>query len=73
MEKVKDNIRPTFSCKKQVMASLIFGFLGGVGAEFSSKRDFGSGYFRMKIKIPEKNSKGLITSFYVNDLNKHNH
>ncbi|XP_027094542.1 xyloglucan endotransglucosylase/hydrolase protein 2 [Coffea arabica] len=35
------------------------------GAGFSSKRDFGSGYFRMKIKIPEKNSKGLITSFYL--------
>ncbi|KAL3513343.1 hypothetical protein ACH5RR_026060 [Cinchona calisaya] len=35
------------------------------GAGFSSKSDFGSGYFRINMKIPDKNSTGIITSFYL--------
>lgn len=49
----------------KIMPYLI-GFLGVVGAGFSSKVEFGSGYFGIDIKIPDKNSSGINTSFYVN-------
>ncbi|XP_009802555.1 putative xyloglucan endotransglucosylase/hydrolase protein 1 [Nicotiana sylvestris] len=35
------------------------------GAGFSSKQNFGSGDFRIKLKLPKKNSKGVITTFYL--------
>nr|XP_027093487.1 xyloglucan endotransglucosylase/hydrolase protein 2-like [Coffea arabica] len=35
------------------------------GAGFSSRRDFGSGYFGISMKIPDKNSTGVDTSFYL--------
>ncbi|KAL3513315.1 hypothetical protein ACH5RR_026032 [Cinchona calisaya] len=35
------------------------------GAGFSSKREFGSGYFGINMKIPDKNSTGINTSFYL--------
>ncbi|KAK4489316.1 hypothetical protein RD792_005120 [Penstemon davidsonii] len=35
-----------------------------VGGGFTSKLAYGSGYFRMNLKIP-KNSKGIITTFYL--------
>ncbi|XP_059637281.1 xyloglucan endotransglucosylase/hydrolase protein 2-like [Cornus florida] len=35
------------------------------GAGFSSKQEYGSGYFGMRMKIPNKSSKGLITTFYL--------
>ncbi|XP_022850545.1 xyloglucan endotransglucosylase/hydrolase protein 2-like [Olea europaea var. sylvestris] len=35
------------------------------GAGFHSKQDFGSGYFRMMIKLPGNHSQGIITTFYV--------
>lgn len=42
-----------------------------IGAGFTSKSYFGSGYFKMKIKLPANDSGGLVTAFYVptNTLN----
>ncbi|CAN0897920.1 Xyloglucan endotransglucosylase/hydrolase protein 3 [Linum grandiflorum] len=36
------------------------------GAGFESKRSYGSGVFHVKMKVPKKNSTGVITAFYVN-------
>ncbi|XP_022854460.1 xyloglucan endotransglucosylase/hydrolase protein 2-like isoform X1 [Olea europaea var. sylvestris] len=38
------------------------------GAGFKSKQDFGSGYFRMMMKLPSNNSKGVITTFYLTSV-----
>ncbi|KAL3616331.1 hypothetical protein CASFOL_039721 [Castilleja foliolosa] len=35
------------------------------GAGFGSKLTYGSGFFHMKIKVPNKNSAGVITTFYL--------
>ena len=43
-------------------------FLGG---GFASKAYYGSGFFQMKIKLPARDSSGVVTAFYVltNTLN----
>ncbi|CAA3028439.1 xyloglucan endotransglucosylase hydrolase 2-like [Olea europaea subsp. europaea] len=38
------------------------------GAGFHSKQDFGSGYFRMMIKLPGNHSQGIITTFYLTSI-----
>ncbi|XP_024980989.1 xyloglucan endotransglucosylase/hydrolase protein 2-like [Cynara cardunculus var. scolymus] len=35
------------------------------GAGFQSKEYFGSGYFQMRIKLPDKDSAGVVTAFYL--------
>ncbi|XP_077233941.1 xyloglucan endotransglucosylase/hydrolase protein 3-like [Tasmannia lanceolata] len=35
------------------------------GAGFGSKLSYGSGFFHMNMKIPDKDSAGVITSFYL--------
>ncbi|XP_027353287.1 xyloglucan endotransglucosylase/hydrolase protein 2-like [Abrus precatorius] len=35
------------------------------GAGFRSKLDYASGFFQMKIKIPNKDSRGVVTAFYL--------
>ncbi|KVH94243.1 Concanavalin A-like lectin/glucanase superfamily [Cynara cardunculus var. scolymus] len=35
------------------------------GAGFQSKEYFGSGYFQMRIKLPDKDSAGVVTAFYI--------
>ncbi|KAL5798733.1 hypothetical protein ACOSQ2_003553 [Xanthoceras sorbifolium] len=35
------------------------------GAGFASKRSFGSGFFNMRIKLPDRNSAGVVTAFYL--------
>ncbi|XP_076937954.1 xyloglucan endotransglucosylase/hydrolase protein 2-like [Bidens hawaiensis] len=35
------------------------------GSGFTSKSFFGSGFFKMKIKLPANDSGGLVTSFYL--------
>ncbi|WCJ38039.1 Xyloglucan endotransglucosylase/hydrolase [Euphorbia peplus] len=35
------------------------------GAGFESRLGYGSGYFHMKIKIPKKDSAGVVTAFYL--------
>ncbi|KVH94246.1 Concanavalin A-like lectin/glucanase superfamily [Cynara cardunculus var. scolymus] len=35
------------------------------GSGFASKAYFGSGLFQMKIKLPDKDSSGVVTAFYV--------
>ncbi|XP_076945802.1 xyloglucan endotransglucosylase/hydrolase protein 2-like [Bidens hawaiensis] len=36
------------------------------GAGFASKSYYGSGFFQMKIKLPDKDSGGVVTAFYLN-------
>ncbi|KAL3604714.1 hypothetical protein D5086_005573 [Populus alba] len=36
------------------------------GAGFGSKLSFGSGFINMRIKLPGKDSAGVVTAFYVN-------
>ncbi|KAI3678702.1 hypothetical protein L6452_38005 [Arctium lappa] len=36
------------------------------GSGFASKAYFGSGLFQMKIKLPDKDSGGVVTAFYLN-------
>ncbi|KAJ3691016.1 hypothetical protein LUZ61_020180 [Rhynchospora tenuis] len=35
------------------------------GAGFSSRSSYGSGFFHMKIKLPDKNSAGIVTAYYL--------
>ncbi|XP_075507787.1 xyloglucan endotransglucosylase/hydrolase protein 2-like [Primulina tabacum] len=35
------------------------------GAGFNSKKKYGSGIFRMKMKMPNKKDKGVLTTFYL--------
>ncbi|XP_058114276.1 xyloglucan endotransglucosylase/hydrolase protein 2-like [Magnolia sinica] len=35
------------------------------GSGFGSKFDYGSGFFYMKIKLPDKDTAGVVTSFYL--------
>ncbi|PIN08218.1 Xyloglucan:xyloglucosyl transferase [Handroanthus impetiginosus] len=42
------------------------------GAGFGSKLSYGSGFFSMKIKIPNKDSAGVVTAFYLTS-NGNNH
>ncbi|KAL8063659.1 hypothetical protein ABFS82_01G040200 [Erythranthe guttata] len=35
------------------------------GAGFRSKLDYGSGLFRIRMKIPEKKTEGIVTCFYL--------
>ncbi|KAI3678704.1 hypothetical protein L6452_38007 [Arctium lappa] len=42
------------------------------GAGFQSKEYFASGYFQMRIKLPDKDSAGVVTAFYLyTDVNTH--
>lgn len=36
-----------------------------VGSGFHSKMKYGSGFFTMRLKLPKKDTTGLITTFYV--------
>ena len=36
-----------------------------VGAGFESKLDYASGFFQIRIKIPNKDARGVVTAFYV--------
>ncbi|CAI9115489.1 OLC1v1016398C2 [Oldenlandia corymbosa var. corymbosa] len=38
------------------------------GAGFISLSDFGSGFFEIEMKIPNKNTNGVITSFYLQEV-----
>ncbi|XP_073290626.1 xyloglucan endotransglucosylase/hydrolase protein 2-like [Primulina huaijiensis] len=40
------------------------------GAGFGSKLSYGSGFFHMKIKLPGKNSAGVVTAFYLTSTGK---
>ncbi|KZV25704.1 hypothetical protein F511_04765 [Dorcoceras hygrometricum] len=40
------------------------------GAGFGSKLSYGSGFFHMKIKLPNKNSAGVVTAFYLTSNGK---
>ncbi|XP_038702963.1 xyloglucan endotransglucosylase/hydrolase protein 3-like [Tripterygium wilfordii] len=35
------------------------------GSGFASKQSFGSGFFHLRIKLPNKNSAGVVTAFYL--------
>ncbi|KAI3876635.1 hypothetical protein MKX03_027657 [Papaver bracteatum] len=35
------------------------------GSGFASKLSYGSGYFRLRMKLPNKNSAGVVTAFYL--------
>ncbi|KAF7845573.1 xyloglucan endotransglucosylase/hydrolase protein 2-like [Senna tora] len=35
------------------------------GAGFRSKLDYVSGFFQMRLKIPNKDSRGVVTAFYL--------
>ncbi|CAN0915395.1 Xyloglucan endotransglucosylase/hydrolase protein 2, partial [Linum grandiflorum] len=35
------------------------------GAGFASKVSYGSGFFRLRMKLPDRNSAGIVTAFYV--------
>ncbi|KAF3435960.1 hypothetical protein FNV43_RR23052 [Rhamnella rubrinervis] len=42
------------------------------GAGFESKQSYGSGFFHMNIKLPDRNSAGVVTAFYLTSKgNKH--
>ncbi|KAL8225013.1 hypothetical protein R6Q57_017570 [Mikania cordata] len=41
-------------------------FIIFIGAGFGSKSFFGSGFFQMRIKLPDKDSAGVVTAFYLN-------
>jgi hypothetical protein len=38
---------------------------GWIGSGFGSKLGFGSGFINMRIKLPGKDSAGVVTAFYV--------
>ncbi|GJX45671.1 golgin candidate 6 [Tanacetum coccineum] len=40
--------------------------LGTLGAGFVSKAYYGSGFFQMRIKLPDRDSAGVVTAFYLN-------
>ncbi|KAH6837063.1 xyloglucan endotransglucosylase/hydrolase 2 [Perilla frutescens var. hirtella] len=42
------------------------------GAGFGSKLSYGSGFFHMRIKLPNKDSAGVVTAFYLTS-NSNNH
>lgn len=48
--------------------SNLFNFFLCLGAGFRSKLEYSSGFFRMRIKIPSKDSLGVVTAFYVRNL-----
>ncbi|CAN0915393.1 Xyloglucan endotransglucosylase/hydrolase protein 2 [Linum grandiflorum] len=35
------------------------------GAGFASKVSYGSGFFRLRMKLPDRNSAGIVTAFYL--------
>ncbi|CAN1318402.1 Xyloglucan endotransglucosylase/hydrolase protein 2 [Linum perenne] len=35
------------------------------GSGFASKVSYGSGFFRLRIKLPDRNSAGVVTAFYL--------
>lgn len=41
------------------------------GSGFGSKMAYGSGLFQMRIKVPNRNSAGIVTAFYVSSFNFH--
>ncbi|CAA0825420.1 Xyloglucan endotransglucosylase/hydrolase protein 2 [Striga hermonthica] len=43
-------------------------FDSATGAGFKSKSDYGSGLFHMKMKIPANRTQGVITSFYLTEV-----
>ncbi|KAK1291472.1 Xyloglucan endotransglucosylase/hydrolase protein 2 [Acorus calamus] len=42
------------------------------GSGFGSKSDYGSGFFKMRIKVPDRNSAGVVTAYYLHS-NTSNH
>ena len=42
-----------------------FFFFDGIGSGFRSLKSYGSGFFRMRMKLPNKDSTGIFTTFYV--------
>ncbi|KAF5930580.1 hypothetical protein HYC85_031453 [Camellia sinensis] len=38
---------------------------GLIGSGFGSKLSYGSGFFHMRTKLPDKDSAGVVTAFYV--------
>ncbi|KAL0384796.1 UNVERIFIED_CONTAM: Xyloglucan endotransglucosylase/hydrolase protein 2 [Sesamum radiatum] len=43
------------------------------GAGFSSKLSYGSGFFHLRIKLPNKDSAGVITAFYLRSKSNRYH
>ncbi|KAL6555651.1 Xyloglucan endotransglucosylase/hydrolase protein 2 [Orobanche hederae] len=42
------------------------------GAGFGSKLNYGSGFFHMRMKLPKKDSAGVVTAFYlISNTNNH--
>ncbi|KAL0922250.1 hypothetical protein M5K25_006221 [Dendrobium thyrsiflorum] len=55
---------------KETEASLFMDKASGSG--FGSKLKYGSGFFHMRIKLPGRNSAGVVTAFYLaSDSNNH--
>nr|GEW13424.1 xyloglucan endotransglucosylase/hydrolase protein 2-like [Tanacetum cinerariifolium] len=51
-----------FKDKREVQLSLD----QSSGAGFASKAYYGSGFFQMRIKLPDRDSAGVVTAFYLN-------
>nr|XP_016464024.1 PREDICTED: xyloglucan endotransglucosylase/hydrolase protein 2-like [Nicotiana tabacum] len=44
------------------------------GSGFGSKVNYGSGFFHMRIQLPDKDSAGVVTAFYLrSNTNRNNH
>ena len=43
-------------------------FFCTAGAGFASKQSYGSGFFHMRIKLPPKDSAGVVTAYYVKTI-----
>ncbi|XP_071937460.1 xyloglucan endotransglucosylase/hydrolase protein 2-like [Coffea arabica] len=43
------------------------------GAGFGSKVNYGSGFFDMRIKVPNKDSAGVVTTFYLSSNSQYAH
>ncbi|TYH06922.1 hypothetical protein ES288_A08G191600v1 [Gossypium darwinii] len=38
------------------------------GAEFGSKLSYGTGFFNMRMKLPDKDSAGVVTAYYIKTI-----
>ncbi|KAK9726560.1 hypothetical protein RND81_05G223300 [Saponaria officinalis] len=43
------------------------------GAGFESRHSYGSGFFKMRIKLPGKEAAGVVTAYYLTSGNSHDH